>query len=108
MKHKNYEWIVAWAEGKGVQCKGNGSDCVFDTWADVENDIGAFTDSSLMFRIKPEKKKSQVYRTYLNTNGYARICDMETYNPVNLATLPTDFKQWIDKEWQYYEYEEEA
>jgi hypothetical protein len=49
MKHKHYDYIVAWAEGKEIQCKDHYGD-----WITV---LGATSWSvSNEYRIKPEPK----------------------------------------------------
>jgi hypothetical protein len=100
MKHNNYEWIVAWAEGKDVQYK------IVNDWDDVGNDIEFFQDVGIMFRIKPEKKRSHGYRLYLDEDG--DVCVISESTCPQAAEKYSFFKEWIDKEWQYYEYEEEA
>ena len=52
MKHKHYECIVAWAEGKQIQGRIPGS----FTWNDISRPCW---DESLEYRIKPERTQWQ-------------------------------------------------
>ena len=55
MKHKHYDCIVAWAEGKKIQFK----NCV-DTWTDIANPEW---NNYFEYRVKPEPKPD--FSTYL-------------------------------------------
>lgn len=49
-RHKHYECIVAWAEGKKIQYKAGGS-----PWLNLDYKFPSWLDD-IEYRIKPEKK----------------------------------------------------
>lgn len=56
-RHKYADVIVAWAEGKAVQCKQAGIDGAWDKWQDWSNDAEEspdFNAAGWLWRIKPE------------------------------------------------------
>jgi hypothetical protein len=68
MKHKHYECIVAWAEGKQVQfCSDGGG------WFDCEphTNLSLFPNFSLdySYRIKPESKPDYYQQYWVDENG---------------------------------------
>ena len=108
-KHPNYEFIVAFAEGKEVEYKSKGLDGVWDVWEKVNN-IGLFSDTtSYEFRLKPEKKKTVGYRRYVykSTLGvYTAILDEDgVITPSDVDRRDGVFVKWIDFDWQYEEIE---
>ena len=56
-KHKHYDLIVAWAEGKSIQYKWNGG----SNWQDCGPTPCWYEDTN--YRIKPEPKPDVVYYT---------------------------------------------
>ena len=50
MKHKHYDCIVAWAQGKQIQTKVSG-----DEWADILPDYVPAWEKDCEYRIKPEE-----------------------------------------------------
>lgn len=96
-KHKHYNEIVAWAEGKQIQFKriadGEWEDCCFKP---------NFTEST-EYRVKPEPVKI-FYKRYLTIHNTICIENKTSgYNPENSKL----FKKWIDIEWQEYEVEDD-
>ena len=64
-KHKHYEFIVAFAEGKAIQWKGNRLEDAWDSWEDMLNcHFYMFTEDCYMFRIKPEVRLTVGYRRF--------------------------------------------
>jgi hypothetical protein len=58
MKHKHYECIVAWAEGKTIQFEGRDGN-----WKDVPHPVW---DRDVNYRIKPEPKPDYVQEAAVN------------------------------------------
>ena len=60
-RHKHYETIVAWAEGKEIQWRLYGLDGLDGVWRDrIELGVPAFSDGEIEWRIKPEPKPDVV------------------------------------------------
>jgi hypothetical protein len=113
-KHKNYEWIVAWAGGKEVQYKNSTLSGAYYDWKPVV-EPRLFDYPELVFRIKPEKKRTVGYRRYLWKDGHFttyRVGLVENQGCFaeqgNITRLEQDknFVSWLDSEWQHYEFEE--
>lgn len=111
MKHKNYEWIVAFAEGKEVQYYID----IYDDrmtgkpdWHTVDA-LPVFELESVKFRIKPEVKKTVGYRRYVYKNPYNGMHHVhithECYVGSGCSSDPEFLDsmdvRWIDTEWQY-------
>jgi hypothetical protein len=76
MKHKHYDCIVAWAEGKQIQVK------AFNlTWDDRENPLWCLNRE---YRIKPEPKPDIVIRFYLESNSLVGHRFSEAYTDNDL------------------------
>lgn len=106
-KHKNYEWIVAFAEGKAVEYKGFGLDFAYDHWQEVTS-LDVFNQHA-MFRLKPEQRKTIGYRRYMYKNPYngkhyvhmtheSYVGSGGSSDPEFLNSMDVE---WIDIEWQY-------
>lgn len=106
MKHPNYEFIVAFAEGKEVEFKVKGLDGAWDKWEKVST-IGTFsTPDYCEFRIKPEKKRTVGYRRFIwkaHDGDYFVDAAINCFKDVENED---DFIKWIDTELQYEEVEE--
>jgi len=103
-RHKNYEMIVAWAEGKEVEWKPAGIDGAYDEWADVPST--SVFDEYNVFRIKPKQEKTVGYRRYIMKcvqpcQTVYRVCIHQQGARVQ-PEGDDAFVQWIDTEWQYY------
>jgi len=98
-RHKHYNMIVAWAEGKEVQWKPAGIDGAYDEWADVPST--SVFDEYNVFRIKPEQEKTVGFKRYIRKDGdgyfMCSFCEGDTC-PERFS----DFHKWVDSEWQYY------
>jgi len=93
MKHKHYECIVAWAEGKQIQRYSN----VFLNWFEC-----AFPEWELdaEYRIKPNTKK---FRVALNKeNDYIWTIHCTTDEGAAMVESNTYFHKWIT-DWIEYE-----
>jgi len=55
-RHKHYDVIVAWADGKAIQFKGR-------DWFDWANDCPPSFDEDMEYRIKPEPDVVKEWRT---------------------------------------------
>ena len=101
MKHKNYEWVVAFAEGKSVERKHFGFEGDIQGWQPVKG-LRDLDDYACEFRLKPEEpQKSVGYRRYLyNSEGKvfpAVLYENDSYKPHNKS----DFRRYVDDTWQY-------
>lgn len=61
MKHKHYDCIVAWAEGKTIQIRETSGD-----WEDIDNPSWV---NGCQYRIKPEPHPDFVKVFYLESNS---------------------------------------
>jgi hypothetical protein len=61
-KHKHYDAIVAWAEGKPIQHRESGT----YKWRDCEGMLAPIFTDSYEYRVKPEtvKWRAYLYRAY--------------------------------------------
>lgn len=104
-KHKHYEYIVAFAEGKAVQYR-------LPQWS--KGDWGTipplgvymFDDSRYQFRIKPEERKTIGYRQYyVEQGGSVFLCILfeqaEWATPDDIEENTEHFIAWKHTEWQY-------
>ena len=74
MKHKHYECIVAWAEGKTIQLKR-----IDGSWSDTLDPAWAF---DFEYRIKPEPKHDHYQQYRIDENGMpwlAGIANLRLY-----------------------------
>ena len=99
-KHKHYEYIVAFAEGKAVEY----FDDRFTAWARVYN-TSTFDFPRIKFRIKPEQKKTVGYRRYILEGITLRVAIVYEDNFYD-ASVEDGFIRWIDNEFQYETVEE--
>lgn len=108
-KHPNYEFIVAFAEGKEVEYKLKGLDGAWDVWEKV-CDISFLSDGGCyQYRLKPEKKKTVGYRRYVyktEDECYVSTLDEVGFYTVEETESGAAFVKWIDLDWQYEEFEE--
>ena len=72
MKHKHYELIVAWAEGKQIQVRAHNL-----VWEDRENPLWA---ADREYRIKPEPIPDIVRHFYLDSHPFIGLRFYEWYN----------------------------
>ena len=110
-KHKYYEYIVAFAEGKEVEYR----NCSWkkDEYCKVYH-ICAFDDPMLEFRIKPEVRLTVGYRRYI-AKGDALQGWGDKYivklilqgshgeDNMNDGINPVGFVHWLDTDWVYEE-----
>ena len=80
MKHKHYDCIVAWAEGKTVQNFNDRRMC----WEDITGD--PYWVNDFQYRIKPEPKPDVVKIFYLESNPLLGLRFSEEINPVQEKT----------------------
>ena len=81
MKHKHYDMIVAWAEGKDIQFKAfSHSD-----WEDVDMN-GEEWYEHYQYRIKPMPKPDYIKIFYLESHPFLGLRFSEEINPVQEKT----------------------
>ena len=78
MKHKHYDCIVAWAEGKTVQNFNDRRMC----WEDITGD--PYWVDSYQYRIKPEPDVVKIF--YLESNPLLGLRFSEEINPIQEKT----------------------
>ena len=103
MKHKNYDYIVAWAEGKNVQMR------MKDTteWTPLINTV-LFDEREdrYEFCVKPSVVTTNPYRRYVwkdNTGEYliGLVYDYESPTFLKEVEEVENFVGWVDTEWQH-------
>lgn len=72
-KHRWYDVIVAWAEGKEIQVKRAGN--IADNWTDFNSSNPCFDDDWWQWRIKP-KTITKHYRMALFSNNIVATVDV--------------------------------
>lgn len=80
MKHKHYDCIVAWAEGKEIQVRWNKG-----VWFKLIDSVWSDNDE-IEYRIKPEPKPDVVKIFYLESNPMLGLRFSEEINPVKEKT----------------------
>jgi hypothetical protein len=78
MKHKHYDMIVAWAEGKTIQNFNDRRMC----WEDLTGD--PYWVSSFQYRIKPEPIPDIVRDFYLESNPLIGLRFLQAHTPIDL------------------------
>jgi hypothetical protein len=82
MKHKHYDCIVAWAEGKQIQCNNPDRDGSEDWEDEAEPCWYNFCD----YRIKPEPKPDIVKIFYLESHPFLGLRFSEEVTPIKDKT----------------------
>ena len=113
-KHKHYEYIVAFAEGKEVEYR----NCSWkkDEYCKVYH-IYEFDNPMLEFRIKPEGKRTVGYRRYIAEgdalSGWGNkylvkllYQDSAEEEILHEGVKPSGFIRWLDEGWVYEEVEQ--
>jgi hypothetical protein len=92
MKHKHYDCIVAWAEGKQIEVFSDSK----GQWEDL---IGVpYWVNNFQFRIKPEPKPDIVIRFYLESNSLVGHRFSEAYTDNDLINKHSCIKCTFDGE----------
>ena len=104
-KHKNAEYIIAFANGEEVEWKEAGLDGAYDGWLPVYG-ISTFAQTGIIFRMKPKTVTTKGYKRYAwqNSEG-AWIVDTIMEDCVYIMS---NGEVEIDKEWQYHVIEEKV
>jgi len=92
-RHKHADVIIAWAEGKDVQVRDEGT----SRWYDIKGKFPLF-DEDREHRIKPPAKK---YRVAL-FNNYTCVCTADNMNDASSYEKDTGFVRWLT-DWVEYE-----
>jgi len=93
MKHKHYDMIVAWAEGKDIQFKAFSH----NDWEDVDMN-GEEWYEHYTYRIKPMPKPDIVIRFYLESNSLVGHRFSEAYTDNDLINKHSCIKCTFDGE----------
>ena len=95
-RHKHYDIIVAWAEGKPIQFR-NGP----DGWQDFPTGTTPIFCSDTLYRIKPEKKKGwvNIYKTS-NNLGNSIGSLYKTKQEADAGATPRNRVACIEIEWK--------
>lgn len=97
-KHKNAEYIIAFANGEAVEWHYSSVDFAYDPWQEVLN-TSLFDSPDVVFRMKPKT---------ITTKGYKRYAwqqnNLEWVIGIVQEGGKDDCSHWyfIDKEWQYH------
>jgi hypothetical protein len=92
MKHKHYDCIVAWAEGKTIQNFNDNK----GQWEDVSGP--PFWVNSFQYRIKPEPHPDFIKRFYLEANPLVGHRFSEAYSDKDLVNKHSLIKCTFDGE----------
>ena len=96
MKHKNYDVIVDWAEGKTIQVR-----CIDTTWIDVlpQSEVPNFNAENLEWRVKPQPTIIK-YRLALmrNTTDPCYIDSSVEYYTAVFGNSETFINEFINSE----------
>ena len=95
-KHKNAEYIIAFANGEAVQYKNKGR---IDGWYDVGH-MSMFDDKDYEFRMKPKTITTKGYKRFAFRDPTSGGWVVDTYTDGCTYSLEGN-EVWIDKEWQY-------
>lgn len=97
-KHKNAEYIIAFANGEEVEWKYDGLDFALDAWKPVPA-IAHFDKQGLIFRMKPKTVKTKGYKRYAWQQN-----NLEWVVGIIHEGDEDDYSNriYIDKEWQYH------
>lgn len=98
-KHKNAEYIIAFANGEAVQYIKLGLKAPFDQWDDVMS-VCIFEYDDMVFRMKPETIITKGYKRFAFQDPTSGEWFVDTYTEGCTYSLD-DGEVWIDKEWQY-------
>ena len=96
-RHKHADVIIAWAEGKDVQVRDEGT----SRWYDIKGKFPLFNEDR-EYRIKPPAKK---YRVGLFKNTYSGniyTCTTDTPEAANFCEKDQGFVRWLT-DWIEYE-----
>ena len=96
MKHKHYDMIVAWAEGKQIQNFNENT----GEWQDLI--APPYWIQNFQYRIKPEEKKPVVRWLWANING---CLSTEFYSEEDMIKNGYP-EQWIRLDWSRQEFPE--
>jgi len=99
MKHKFYNEIMAWAEGKPIQYQN------YLNWFDLEEgESPNFETPHVNWRIKPETRKYRVALLKELKAGFYYTANDDGYGTEDLENSP-NFVKWLT-DWIVYEVEE--
>ena len=82
MKHKHYDCIVAWAEGKTIQAKYH----TIEAWEDWDSEKSPNWFKDVDYRIKPEPKPDYVKIFYLESHPFLGLRFSEEIKPIQDKT----------------------
>lgn len=94
-RHKHADVIIAWAEGKDVQVRDEGT----ERWFDVMPGNPIFSEDR-EYRIKPPAKKYRVALLKDDSESYALAANNQAY--ADIIEFREDFVRWLT-DWVDYE-----
>ena len=94
-RHKHADVIIAWAEGKAVQVRDEGT----SRWYDIKGKFPLF-DEDREHRIKPPAKKYRVALLKDDSESYALAANNQAY--ADIIEFREDFVRWLT-DWIEYE-----
>ena len=94
-RHKHADVIIAWAEGKAVQVRDEGT----SRWYDIKGKFPLFNEDR-EHRIKPPAKKYRV--ALFNNNGNIYTSTADTPEDVEFYEKDIGFVRWLT-DWIEYE-----
>jgi hypothetical protein len=94
-RHKHADVIIAWAEGKDVQVRDEGT----KRWFDVMPGNPIFSKDR-EYRIKPPSKKYRVALLKDDSESYALAANSQAY--ADIVEFRKDFVRWLT-DWVDYE-----
>ena len=103
-KHKNAEYIIAFANGEEVEWHYSSVDFAYDHWQEVLN-TSMFDSPDVVFRMKPKTITTKGYKRYAYKQVPLGNWLVDTFIEGSNFKL-TDREVLIDKEWQYHVIEE--
>ena len=106
-KHKNAEYIIAFANGEAVEWHYSSVDFAYDPWQEVLY-TSMFDSPDIVFRMKPKTITTKGYKRYAYRIGKGFVVDtIVDGGCVKLEDLSSECII-IDKEWQYHVIEEKG
>ena len=100
-KHKNAEYIIAFANGGEVEWHYSSVDFAYYPWQEVLN-TSMFDSPDVVFRMKPKTITTKGYKRYAWRNGSGEW-QVDTFEAPQENGMSNNLcVKVLDKEWQYH------